>query len=297
VISVVIETYTLMHEYASVSPAELPLVRVLAALCAQSVAREQLEIIVVVDTQSVALADFLRTAWPDVHVAPMPDGRYFTMKNHGLGLAHGEYLGFLDGDCVPAPEWAQRLTDALAQGADVVAGKTRYAPASWLSHPLGLFDFGHIQNDRDGAANSFIANNVAFRTAVFREHRYDERVRRSGGEYLLASRLKARGLRLVYRPDLIATHEYDNVGLGFVVKRLRAGYDAINITRLAPLGLLVSRVWFDVRRFAGNRADLEIPLHQVPGYWLLSLFMRGVEMAAGFVTLARPAYFPARYGW
>lgn len=313
-VSVVIETFTLMHEYPAMAPADLPLVRVLTALRDQSGEPLDLEVIVVVEDVAGALASFLAARWPAVIVASLPGGGYFTMKNHGLRFAHGEIVALLDGDCVPCADWAEKLVRSIESGVDVAAGKTRYSPRSLLAHPLGLFDFGHIQNDRNGNANSFIANNVAFRTDVFREHPFDDRIPRSGAEYLLASRLKALGYKIVYQPEQVAVHEYDNKGLGFIGKRVRSGYDSINVCSLdegrtvgesrllklgvfAPLGIFASRVWFDVKRFAANRRDLDISLLAVPAFWLMSLFMRGVEMGAGIVALVNRSFFRKRFGW
>lgn len=313
-VSVVIETFTMTHDYPAAAPAESPLVGVLEGLRRQDYPRELLEVVVVLDEETRALADFLRAAYPHVGVLTTSGGEYFSMKTFGARHARGEVVAFLDSDCVPVEDWVRLAVARIEEGADAVAGKTRYRPQTLAARTHGVFDFGHVQAGRRGEATSLMANNAAFRREVFIRHPFDPRLRRSGADYMLACELKARGYRVVYEPRLYAAHEYDIETMGFVVKRVRAGYDALNVSRvdaagvvretrlararaLAPLAVFLSRFLFDCTRFVRNRRDLGIRPRALPYFLGASLLMRGIELAAGLVTVVRPDYFRKKYHW
>jgi cellulose synthase/poly-beta-1,6-N-acetylglucosamine synthase-like glycosyltransferase len=313
-ISFVIETFTLMHDYEPGVPSEGSLVKVIEALRGLSYPAESMEIIVVLDEQSEELASFLGAAYPDVKLCLMKGAEYFSMKTFGAQSARGDILALLDSDCVPYPQWAQVAAGRINEGADLVAGKTRYRPQSLAARTYGVFDFGHVQGDSRSEANCFMANNAAIRRELFLKHPFDARARRSGADYMLACELKAAGYRLLYEPALFAAHEYDIETMGFVIKRVRAGYDAVNVSRLdeagvvgetrlskagpfAPFAFFLNRMFFDAARFVRNRRDLGIPVYALGYFLCASLLMRSIELIAGLITLVSPRYFKDKYGW
>ncbi len=307
-ISVIVETYN------ATPAAEIRLDQVLTRLKEQSYPADRIEIIVVVDEANPELVDSLARNWPDVRVAQMSDGNYFAMKNCGLRFAQGEVVAFLDGDCMPSLNWAERIAFTLRKGADVAVGKTRYPSDKPFARTFDLFDFGHVQSDENGEANCFVANNVAFKKEVIREHNFDHRLGRSGGCYLLSRQLKSLDHKLVYDPHQFTVHDYNIKGLGFITKRIRLGYDAINLCRLdsegvmpenkviklgflAPFAIFASRVLFDFKRIVSNRQDLDIPVLAIPGFYVASILMRSIEVIGGIITVARPDYFRTKFGW
>ena len=306
-VSVVIETIN------DESRPTLDLDDVLAALGAQTYPAEAVEIVVVVDRNNGGLKDRVRQSWPDVKLLEVDEPTYFSMKTAGARSASGDIVAFLDSDCVPVPSWIERIVSRIADGADVVAGKTRYPAGARFARTFDFFNFGYIQANSDGRANGFLPNNVAFRRDVFLEHPFDARIRRGGAGHFLGNKLRALGYLLVYEPEQRVTHNCYELGEELLM-RVKAGYDTVNIaaidsdevieetrylhrTSLSVIVIFLRRVVFDVRAALGNRQDLGISLVQVPYFLLASPLVRGLEMGAALITLFRPSYFQEKYDW
>lgn len=306
-ISVIIETYTVSHEYP---PAEgaIQLGSVLNRLREQQYPKDKTEIIVVLEDKNPELARFVAAGYPDVKATSMTSATYLSMKNHGFEIGRGDILALLDGDCIPATDWLEAIAAACSNGVDVVAGKTRYRPEHAFAKTFSVFDFGHVQADCNGKTFSFNVNNVAFRRNVVAQDRFDERVRRNGGCFLFWRQLQLANRDMVYDPRMFVGHGDDFVGLGFARKHLERGFDTINLLRIAdpnlleavrymrwgplvPLGMFATRVLFDLRRIVSNRRDLGIRLYTAPYFYAVSLVIRGLEAVGGMVAILKPDYF------
>ena len=307
-ISVVIETVNL-----ELGP-RLDLPRVIAALETQTYPRDKIEIIVVVETGNTALRTFVRDTYPGVRIVDSADGAtYYEMKNDGARIATGDIIVMLDSDCVPCPRWAESMVARLENGADAVGGKTRYEEGVLFSRTFNFFNFGYIQNDSRGIPCSFLPNNVAFRRDVFLKYFFDSRLRRSGAAHLLCQRLKAHGYRVVYEPNMLATH--NNYGLAEEMRmRVKAGYDTVNLSTVdservlqearymkaggpALFIVFLNRIIFDLRLLLRKRQDLGLSVRHVPYFLIASPIIRTVELVSGLITVVHPQYFKDKYGW
>jgi len=306
-IAVVIETVN------EESGAQSTLERVLDGLARQSHPAEKLELIVVVEGTNRSLGERLRERHPRVRVVESESETYYGMKTAGIQVARADVIALLDSDCIPVPVWAERMAQRISAGADVVAGKTRYPPDAPFSRAFDFFNFGYIQGDAGGAANGFLPNNVGFRREVILKHGFDPRIRRSGAAHLLGHELMALGYRLVYEPAQRVCHS--SYGIGEELRmRVKSGYDSVALARIDDgevLGesgylrrsglflpiIFARRVWFDVRTVMTNRADLDVPLTRIPYLLLLSPLVRGVELAAGLITLVKSEYLKDKYRW
>ncbi len=306
-ISVIVETFTVCHEYPS-DEAEAQLSGVLTRLGEQSYPKDRAEIIVVLDEVSEDLRQFVGRRFPRARTESVSKGTYFTMKNRGFAVARGEICALLDGDCIPAVDWLEKMDAAFAGGADVVAGKTRYRPGFAFAKTFSVFDFGHVQADRNGKTFSFNLNNAGFRRSVVLINRLDERARRNGACFLLWSKLKAANYNMIYDPHVYAGHGNDYRGMGFVRKHVERGFDSVNLFRiiepgllegsrymrlgpLVPFAMFVTRVRFDWRRVVSNRRDLDIGILAIPYYYTASIVIRGLEAAGAMTAVLKPDYF------
>lgn len=307
VISVIVETFTVCHEYPA-DEARQHLANVLDRLHAQGYPKDRTEIIVVFDRTAFDLEGYVRERYPEVRTTLIDHGTYYSMKNRGCDIANGEICALTDGDCIPATDWLERMAEAFERGADVVAGKTRYRPERAFAQTFSVFDFGHVQADREGKASSLLLNNAGFRRSVLAANQLDERARRNGACVELWHRLKRARYDIVYDTRLLVGHGDDFRGLGFITKHLERGFDTVNLLRinkpemlegarymwlgpLVPLGLFATRVRYDFGRLLSNRRDLAVPLYAVPYYYAMSLFLRALEAAGGMIAILKPNYF------
>jgi|GEM_PF-2257600 len=85
----------------------------LQSLCRQSLARESFEVIVVATENDSAYEIIEGQNWPlDLHIMSVMNdpsqGRSASLKrNYGVGVARGNWLGFMDDDCQAHPDWLQ----------------------------------------------------------------------------------------------------------------------------------------------------------------------------------------------
>lgn len=115
----------------------------LEGLCAQTLARQRYEVLVVEDGSAAGEAELVRAFAPLLpvsHARPPRPGR-LSARNHGVLLATGELVLFLDDDTVPTPGLleahcaAHRRFPAVT---DAVLGTTRIGP-SVIDDPLVRF--------------------------------------------------------------------------------------------------------------------------------------------------------------
>lgn len=271
------------------------------------------EIIVVVDVRNPDLLELVRHRFPEVRLLETRDSTYFSMKDEGARVATSEIVALLDSDCAPCLDWARSIVSEVKDGADVVAGRTRYDASQPLSTLFNFFNFGYVKSGNDGQANSFLPNNVAFRREVYLKNPFDLRIRRSGAAHLLCQNLKARGYRIRYQPSMTAIHNSYGVG-DELLMRVKAGYDMVNLSLLdsdsvmketrylkaGPLALpriFMGRLVFDFRLAIESRGEFGLNAVKLPCILLASLLIRGVELISALVTLVNPSYFREKFGW
>lgn len=93
------------------------LARMLRALAAQTMPRAEWELIVVLDgctDDSAEVCGKMAATLPNLRVLEHPQRRgQVHGLNTGLEIARGEGLAFTDDDCVPEPDWLERMEEAL----------------------------------------------------------------------------------------------------------------------------------------------------------------------------------------
>ena len=154
-------------------------------------------------------------------------------RNLGARAARGDIVCFTDDDCVPAPDWAQRLAAACAHGgaaagstlADAAAGPAATA-AQLLTNTLML---STRTQAADGATLRFAPTcNLACHADTLRALPFDESFADAAGEDRdWCARLAASGAPLHHVPGAVVVHR-PQLGLrGLVRQGLRYGRGAI----------------------------------------------------------------------
>lgn len=187
----------------------------LAALTRQDYPRHRFEVIVIDDGSGDPPADIVAAVQPEISVHLMALPRNCgpaTARNVGATHAQGEFLAFLDDDCIPRPNWLTALERQLREdpqallGGGLRNGARRNLPAE-ASHQLVQFLDVYYNVDPADAC-WFTSANIACSRACYNA------VGGFGSGFPLPAaedrdlcdRWREAGFRLRSAPDAIADH-------------------------------------------------------------------------------------------
>lgn len=204
-VSVVIPTYNRAADLRSC----------LTALTAQTLGRDAFEVLVVDDGST----DDTRQMLGDLqHQLPL-NLRWFsqhnqgpaTARNRGIRESQADLVAFTDDDCLPEPDWLQRLVERM-QREPALAGcggqtlRFRERLVGRFIDELGMLNPGEF----NGEVRYLVTANVIFRREVLAEvEGFDERFTWPGGEDPdLSCRIRQRGYRLGKEPQALLRHRH-----------------------------------------------------------------------------------------
>jgi GT2 family glycosyltransferase len=252
----------------------------LDALSAQTAA-DRLEVVVVDDGSRRA---------PDVAavVARHPQARLLqgrgagpaAARNLGAAAATGAILCFTDDDCVPRPDWAERLATEIDRGADAAAGTTLSAGGALSDAAEFVAQAPARVRPSDGSRLAFApSNNLACAKAVWESVRFDESYPDAAAEDRdWCARLALAGFALRRAEGARVVHR-QNVTLGsFLQRQVRYGQGAYRFRRRAGEATQLEPAGFYVALLRDAFAQ------SVPVGVLVALAQ--VATAAGFVRAA-----------
>lgn len=190
-------------------------------LCLQALARldyprDRYEVIVVDDGSMVSLEDVVMRSRDhlDIALLKQPHAGPAAARNVGARHAKGEFLAFTDDDCMPSPDWLQKLALRFAEASDcAIGGRTLnalsdnpYAEASQL-----LIDYLCAYYNADLDRASFVtSNNLALLANHFHTiGGFDETFQRAAAEDReLCDRWRYHGYRIIYAPEVVMYHTH-----------------------------------------------------------------------------------------
>lgn len=144
-------------------------------------------------------------------------------RNRGAGEARAGVLCFIDDDCEPASDWAERLEGALAD-ADAAVGATVNADPG---NHLGVASQLVVEHLTEWSTSSHVygpASNFAAKRDVFLEVPFDSaRFPFAGGDRDWCDRVHRSGRKLVYAPDAIVRHRQQLTLRGFARQQYAYG--------------------------------------------------------------------------
>ena len=211
--------------------------------------------------------------FPLVEWHPAPGAGPAANRNAGARHARGEWLVFIDDDCLPDRTWLARINDAIEQGnVDVVEGRT--AVPNERDHPLYYAPY----NPTGGL---YWTCNLAVRKDVFtRLGGFDEDLAEQCEDMEFGHRIARARLRTVFRPDAVVWHPMRRVGWrGLVRSTLRMRWHVmyrLKTDQAAPLGS--SRV-------------------TAAGQLAASTFANLLRTTAHLVTRHDPAHWRTKWFW
>jgi GT2 family glycosyltransferase len=156
------------------------------------------EVIVSDDGQTTATRELISARFPNVKWYQGPRRGPAANRNHGVRHAVGEWLAFVDDDCIPDATWLEEIAQAISVS-DVIEGKTKCLGKT--NHPLE-----EIVENLTG--DLFWSCNLAIRRDLFeRLGGFDEDFLEAGGEDLeFAWRIKQMKLTVSYVPQAVVYH-------------------------------------------------------------------------------------------
>jgi GT2 family glycosyltransferase len=210
VVSIVIPTYNRLDR----------LRRVLAALAAQTCPTERFEVVVVSDGSTDGTDDYLAHAeLPyQMTVAAQPNGGPAAARNHGVDLACGRLVLFIDDDVVATPHLVEEhlASHDAAQGDAVVIGPM-ITPPDFAMRPWVRWEQAMLYKQYDAmnagryaaTFRQFYTGNASLpRTRLVEAGGFDTRFRRAE-DVELSYRLDHAGLQFVWNPRAIGHHYAD----------------------------------------------------------------------------------------
>lgn len=229
---------------------------------------------------------------------------YDDAKARAAEQSIGQYVLYLDGDCLPSPGWAEAHLAALVSGqAEATGGFTRYE-GGFFSAVCTVLDFGFLLPRKSRRIGCYASNNSGFQRSVL----LSIPTVRDGLRcncYAHAQYLLRAGMPVLLVPGAEVVHALPP----FFKERLRQGYDAVGACWINPdlpegrwlrLGIFAAplfygvAVWRDFRRVLAGYRDLDLALPQMlfalplfPLFRMLDLAGMLRALVAGRV--ARPA--------
>lgn len=168
----------------------------------------ELSEIVVVDASNHRL-DHLKDRFPVVRWIEYenPHGKARTIadqRNLGIAASVGDVVVFLDANCVPSPDWLERLIEPILHGnEDIVAGRIT---------SMGRGSIRHRMSPQASVKSSYLeecANmNIAIRRTVFDHVGYFDESLGFAEDFDFAWRARNSGYRICFNPDAEVLHDF-----------------------------------------------------------------------------------------
>jgi GT2 family glycosyltransferase len=270
-----------------------PLAACLDALARLDYPRDRFEVIVVDDGSPAppkALVASFRDRLNVTLLTPRHAGPA-AARNTGAAHARGRVLAFTDDDCMPEPDWLQRLDAAFQESPNcMIGGRTvnRLTANPYSTASQVIVDAVYAFYNQDATAPRFFAsNNVAMPVRIFRAlGGFDETFPLAASEDReLCDRWRFRGYRMLYLPAAVVQHAHPLTLRRFCKQHFNYGRGAFRYHQIRARrgsGRMSQDLRFHAELFHLLRPPLaELPARRLPAALVLLLVWQFVN-ALGF---------------
>ncbi len=196
--------------------------RALSSLANQTLSTEQYEVIVVDDGSEDSTRDvcnMMQRKLPNIkYISSDTNNGLGSATNLGVRSARGDYILFIDDDCIAKKDWAERLSKLLKRE-HIVAGSVVSPVTNYIKLCHNIAEFHSFMPGRKAGPVEFIAgSNMGFRRSVFNELNGTQENRRCAEdmEFILRARLK--GYRIYFVPNAVVTHDHNRTTLAGILR-------------------------------------------------------------------------------
>ncbi len=198
----------------------------LAALLKQSVARSSYEVIVVDDGSLDATADVAaRYCGEGVQLVRQDNQGAAGARNTGVAHAAGDLLLFTDSDCVPQPDWIERMVAAFADPETVGAKGTYLTCQRRLVARFVQIEYeDRYDRMRDQERIDFVDTySAGYRRDIFQQNGGFDVSVRFVEDQEFSFRLAEKGYKLVFVPEARVSHLHDQDVIEYVERKFNIG--------------------------------------------------------------------------
>ena len=271
---------------------------VLAALERQTYPHNDMEIIVVSDGSTDGTDDYLCQVGPALRITAsfQPNSGVASARNHGLQLARGDWVLFIDDDVVAVPTLVaehmatqhQYGNNAVVMGSLMVPPDVKLSPwVLWEQLMLNKQYGDMIAGHWTPTARQFYTGNASLRREhLLRAGGFDPAFRRAE-DVELGYRLAAMGLQFVFNPQAMAYHYAERSFHSWLQTPYAYGRNDVIFTRQKGQTWLLPQILNEYHRRrwpvrALTRLCLDRPALSKPAITLL----HGIANVAAFLRLS-----------
>ena len=269
------------------------LVGCLRSLAEQEYPEAATEIVVVDDGSTDGTADALRKDFPGVRVISKPNEGADVSRNRGIAESTGEFITFIDSDCVALPDWLTRMVGRLVDEPDAVVGGRVLHRGSFWQRLTGIADFGEYQGLQLREVRTIPTCNMGLGRTVLGGARFDPRLARAGGDTLFAETLRRKGAKLIYDPAVVVVHRPSVEMRDLLDRAKRYGRSFVEARKIEPsmryagfvragapgvIAATLGRTLLDWQRLLRHRRAAGFGLLELPAAMLVLLLRRAVSL-------------------